>query len=213
MKFVMSYSCGKDSTLALEKITAAGHECVGLLVMVNDNMKRSYFHGADEELMRKFSDALGYPLILCPSDGYDYHTKFEEGLSKAKELGAEMVGFGDIDLEDNKKWGVERCENAGLTYIYPLWQKDREDVLREIIDSGYVCMIKSVDKSKLPASFLGKALNHTLMDEMKLLGIDACGENGEYHTIVTDGPVFKKPLDVTIGEIIDFGSHAAIDIG
>ncbi len=213
MKFVMSYSCGKDSTLALQKIISAGHECVGLLVMVNENMGRSYFHGADEELMRKFSDSLGYPLILCPSDGYDYHTKFEEGLLQAKELGAEMVGFGDIDLEDNKRWGIERCENADLSYIYPLWQKDREEVLREIIDSGYVCRIKSVDKSKLPSSFLGKILNHALMDEMKNLGIDACGENGEYHTIVTDGPVFKKSLDVTIGQIIDFGSHAAIDIG
>lgn len=212
MKFVMSYSCGKDSTLALQKIIDMGHECVALLVMVNESAGRSYFHGADYSLMEKFSDSLGIPLIACPSDGYDYHIKFEEGLLKAKELGAEMVGFGDIDLEDNKRWGVERCENAGLSYIYPLWQREREDILREIIDSGYECIIKSVDKNALDTSFLGRKLSHELIDEMKDLGIDACGENGEYHTIVVNGPVFKTPVDVTVGDIIDFGSHAAIII-
>ncbi|MBE6039118.1 MAG: diphthine--ammonia ligase [Anaerofustis stercorihominis] len=212
MKFVMSYSCGKDSTLALQKLTDMGNECIALLVMVNENAGRSYFHGADYELMEKFSAALDIPLIVCPSDGYDYHIKFEEGLKKAKDLGAEAVGFGDIDLEGNRQWGVDRCENAGLGYFYPLWQRDREDVLSEIIDAGYECIIKSVDKSKLGTEFLGRKLTHSLIEEMKNTGIDACGENGEYHTIVVNGPVFRMPLDVKVGDIIDFGSHAAVVI-
>ena len=212
MKFVMSYSCGKDSTLALQKCIDSGNECVGLLVMVNESAGRSYFHGADHVLMEKFAVSLGFPLILCNSDGYDYHLKFEEGLARAKDLGAEAVCFGDIDLEGNRQWGVDRCENAGLGYFYPLWQREREDILAEIIDSGYECIIKSVDKSKLGTEFLGKKLTHALIEEMRNAGIDACGENGEYHTIVINGPVFKTPLDVIVGDIIDFGSHAAVVI-
>ena len=99
MKFVMSYSCGKDSTLALHKLIKAGHEPVGLLVMVNKDMDRSWFHGADHRLLEKFSKALEIPLLLCPSGGDEYHLEFEKGLKRAMELGAEMAGFGDIDIK------------------------------------------------------------------------------------------------------------------
>lgn len=212
MKFVMSYSCGKDSTLALHKLIEAGNEPVGLLIMVNEEMSRSWFHGADYKMLDKFSKALDIPLILCPCKGEEYHAAFEKGLQKAKEAGAQMAGFGDIDIENNRKWCEERCEAVGIKAEFPLWQQGREHIVREIIDKGYCCIVKSIHNKLLPKEILGKALGKEVADIMKKQGIDVCGENGEYHTIAVDGPVFKHKLDYQLGDILDFGDRSVIDI-
>ena len=165
MKFVMSYSCGKDSTLALHKLIKAGHEPVGLLVMVNQDMDRSWFHGADYELLDKFSDALEIPLILCPSSGEAYHLEFEKGLKRAIELGAEMAGFGDIDIENNRRWSEDRCHAAGIRAEFPLWQQGREKIVQEILSKDYCCIIKSINNRLLPKEILGKPLDARLRKE------------------------------------------------
>ena len=120
MKFVMSYSCGKDSTLALHKMIEMGHEPVALLVMVNIDAGRSYFHGADEKLLDEFSEALGIPMILCPAKGEEYHLKFEAGLMEARKLGAEAACFGDIDIEGNRKWSQPLPGHGTAVGIPPL---------------------------------------------------------------------------------------------
>lgn len=212
MKFVMSYSCGKDSTLALSKLIEAGHEPVGLLVMVNEEMDRSWFHGADYKLLDKFSAALGIPLILCPSKGEAYHLAFEAGLEKAKKLGAEMAGFGDIDIEGNRRWSGERCGNVGILSAFPLWQRERREITREIVEKGYVCLIKSIDNELLPKEILGRPLSAEICRLIEERGADVCGENGEYHTTCVDGPVFKQPVACTIGKVLDFGSRSVVEI-
>ena len=136
MKFVMSYSCGKDSTLALARLKAAGGEPAGLLVMVNEEMDRSWFHGADYRLLEKYSQALGIPLLLCPSGAEAYADAFEEGLRKAGRLGAEAACFGDIDIEEHRGWCEARCLSVGLEAIFPLWQEKRAAVVEELIDEG-----------------------------------------------------------------------------
>lgn len=212
MKFVMSYSCGKDSTLALHKLTEKGNECAGLLVMVNEELDRSWFHGADHGLLEKFSKALEIPLILCPSSGEEYHIAFEKGLLKARSYGAEMAGFGDIDIEGNRKWCMERCEATGIKAEFPLWQQGREKIVNEILEQGYSCIIKSVNNRLLPKELLGKTLSRDTVKVMAECGIDICGENGEYHTIAVDGPIFKSRLDYTFGEVLDFGDRSVINI-
>lgn len=212
MKFVMSYSCGKDSTLALHKLIKGGHEPVGLLVMVNQDMDRSWFHGADYELLDKFSDALEIPLILCPSSGEAYHLEFEKGLKRAIELGAEMAGFGDIDIENNRRWSEDRCHAAGIKAEFPLWQQGREKIVQEILSKDYCCIIKSINNRLLPKEILGKPLDAKIAERMASSGIDLCGENGEYHTIAVDGPIFKHKLDIQTGEILDFGDRSVIAI-
>lgn len=212
MKFVMSYSCGKDSTLALHKLIKAGHEPVGLLVMVNQDMDRSWFHGADYGLLEKFSNALEIPLILCPSSGEAYHMEFEKGLKRAMELGAEIAGFGDIDMENNRRWSEDRCHATGIRAEFPLWQQGREKIVREIISKGYRCIIKSINNRLLPKEILGKPLDAKIAERMASSGIDLCGENGEYHTIAVDGPVFKHKLEIQTGEILDFGDRSVIAI-
>lgn len=212
MKFVMSYSCGKDSTLALHKMIEQGHEPVCLLIMVNEDVGRSYFHGADYSMMERYSKALGIPAILCPTKGETYHLAFEEGLRKAKAMGAEAACFGDIDIEQNRQWEEERCQTAGLTPYFPLWQRGRRENVYELVDLGYQCLIKSINTTLLPREILGKYIDESTISQMESSGIDICGENGEYHTLAVDGPIFKNPLDFEVGGILEFGEYAVADI-
>lgn len=212
MKFAMSFSCGKDSTLALHKEIAAGNEPVCLIVMVNSGAGRSFFHGADEDMLTKYSLALGIPMIKAYTDGSDYHIKMEETLIKAKGLGAEAACFGDIDIEGNKAWSETRCKAAGLKSLFPLWQRSRRENVEEIIDLGYKCIIKSINSRLLPKSLLGRTIDRDTVKIMEGCGIDVCGENGEYHTLSADGPIFKSPMDFHLGEILDSGDYSVIDI-
>lgn len=212
MKFVMSYSCGKDSTLALHKMVEAGHIPVCLLVMVKESEDRSYFHGADRDMLRRYETALGLPMILCPSDGADYHTALEAGLRQARAMGAEGAAFGDIDLEANRAWEEERCAHTGLVPFFPLWQAGREANVEELLRLGYRCLIKSVNTTLLPEELLGRLLDREVVEIMKTAGIDVCGENGEYHTLVVDGPIFRQPLQFSTGEILRFGDYSAVDV-
>lgn len=212
MKFAMSYSCGKDSTLALHKMIEQGHEPVCLVIMVNETAGRSYFHGADFNMLRQYSDALCLPVILCPAKEDTYHTAFEEGLIKAKSIGAEAVCFGDIDIVQNRQWEEERCISAGLIPNFPLWQRKREENVYELIDLGYKCLIKCINKNILPKDILGKYIDEDSISIMRSACIDICGENGEYHTLAADGPIFTKSLDLHLGNIIELGDYAVIDI-
>ncbi len=212
MKFVMSYSCGKDSTLALHHMIRQGHEPVALLTMANQEVDRSYFHGADYKMLQAYSDALALPMLITPTAGENYHLSMEQSLRKAMELGAEAACFGDIDIEGNRAWCEERCKNAGIRSVFPLWQRDRLENVHEIIRAGYKCLIKSINNTLLPKDLLGKILDQEVLEEMQRCGIDACGENGEYHTLVMDGPIFHKPMAYKTGAILDLGMISVIDV-
>jgi len=212
MNFVMSYSCGKDSTLALHKMIEQGHKPVALLVMVNEKVDRSFFHGADYAMLEAYSKCLELPLLITPSEGERYHLAMEESLRKAKTMGAEAACFGDIDIEGNRMWAEERCINAELEAVFPLWQRSREENVYELVELGYRCLIKSINNTLLPKSILGKFIDDVSISMMKDCGIDICGENGEYHTLVVDGPVFKHPLPYQTGELLDFGDFSIVDV-
>lgn len=212
MKFVISYSCGKDSTLALHKMLQQGHKPVGLLVMVNKEMKRSWFHGVDLELLKAISNSLEIPMIQCESCGEEYHLALEEGLRVAKKQGAEVCVFGDIDIEDHLAWCKARCEAVQMKSIFPLWKRDRVENTMEIISLGYQCLIKCVRNADLPKEFLGRMLDQEMVDYMNEKGIDACGENGEYHTVVVGGPIFHKEILYECKETIDFGNISVVNI-
>lgn len=212
MKFAMSYSCGKDSTLALHKMLEQGHEPVCLVVMVNEAAGRSYFHGADAVMLEQYSKALDLPMITCPAGEAAYQLAFEEGLTKAKMMGAEAVCFGDIDIDQNRQWEEERCEAVGLTSCFPLWQREREEIVYELIRLGYKCLIKSINRMILPMELLGTFIDEDAVLVMKSAGIDVCGENGEYHTLIVDGPIFHKPLSFWIGDKIELEDYAVVDV-
>lgn len=205
-KFVMSFSGGKDSILALYRMIKKGYEPVALLTTAKKNEDRSWTHGLSKELLNKVSKSIDIPLLIVECDVNEYESKFEENLQIAKNMGAEICAFGDIDLEPHKKWDVDRCDKVLIQPEFPLWQEDREKLVYEFIDSGFKTIIKTVNLKYMSEEFLGKELTKEVVDDIKATGSDACGENGEYHTFVVDGPIFKNPIDFeNKGIIIDNG--------
>jgi len=212
MKFAISYSAGKDCNLAMHKMILEGHTLVALVTTVNREQQRSWFHGIPESLLEASAASLGVPLIAAESTPDNYTEALVEALIRARELGAEAVAFGDIDIDQHKEYDDDVAEQAGLISILPLWKMDRDQVIDEQLNSGIKAVIKLVDKSQLDESFLGQTVTFDLVEKIKAAGADACGENGEYHTFVYDGPCFAEPVAYQTGELVDFGTHMAIDI-
>lgn len=202
-KFIMSYSCGKDSTLALYRMIKAKHTPLALLVTVDSKKLRSWFHGIPSKLLNDVSSSLNIPLLLVKSEGDNYKETFVKALIEAKANGAEACVFGDIDLEEHRSWCTERCNEAGIKAVFPLWNEDREKLTYEFIDSGFKTVIKNVRLADLKEEFLGKILDKDIVSKIKATGSDPCGENGEYHTFVFDGPLFNYRIPFeTKGNII-----------
>lgn len=212
MKFAMSYSCGKDSALALYRMLKEADEAVALIATVNGGQNRSWFHGVDYPLLDAISTALEIPMIKSVSGGDDYREEFISALESAKEMGAEACAFGDIDIQQHFDWCTEAARAAGLAAVFPLWREDREKLVGEVIDLGFEAIVKTVDLSVLDRTFLGERLTRGLVGRIAERGADACGENGEYHTLVVDGPIFARRVPVAIKEYVDFQTHGAVNI-
>ncbi len=192
-KFCMSLSCGKDSMLALHKMVKEGNTPVALIVNINKEHEVSWFHGVSVPIINRVAESLNIPVIF--SGGDDYGKAFVEAMKKAKEMGATVCAFGDIDIFEHRQWSLERSNEAGLSAVFPLWNKKRLDIVNEFIDTGYSAIIKAISKEYgLSKDYLGKKLTKELVNEFEVMGIDACGENGEYHTFCFDGPLFTKPI-------------------
>lgn len=200
-KFVLSYSGGKDCILAMYRKIKEGWTPVALLTTIKKSSPESWTHGLTFDLLEEVSKSLDLPIIYVECEASEYEDRFEDKLRIAKDMGAETVVYGDIDIELHKKWGVDRAENSGLNYEFPLWQEDREKLVHEFIDSGFKALIKKVNLNYMSSDFLGKTLTKDLIEEIKATGSDACGENGEYHTFVYDGPIFKNRIDMNIEDI------------
>ena len=199
-KFVASYSSGKDSTLAVYKAIKEGMEPVKLILTQNNDPSISWFHGLSDEMTEELSSALNIPIERVVTSGEEYAANFEKALLRGKEAGAEVCVFGDIDIEGHLEWCSERCEKACLKAYFPLWHRKREDVVREFMDSGFSTYLTVINTDVMDEKYIGKKLTPELMEEMKSEGIDVCGENGEYHSFVTDGPLFSRPVVVQFSE-------------
>ncbi len=201
-KFIASYSGGKDGILAIHRAIKAGYEPIMLITTYNTDRNRSWFHGVPEEVLKSVSKSLGIPIKLIKTSGEDYAKNFELALAEAKVLGADFCVFGDIDIEEHKKWCVDRCKNTKMDWLFPLWQENRKDLVHEFIDCGYTANITIVNTDMLSDRFLGKKLTKELLDEIELTGADVCGENGEYHSFVSSGEIFKSEVEFKFGEVI-----------
>lgn len=195
-KFVLSYSGGKDCMLALYRKIQEGCIPVALLTTVKKSDCETWTHGLSYDLLEQVSKSLEIPVIYAECDVSEYETKFEEKLKVAKEMGATSVVYGDIDIELHKQWGIDRAINTGLNYEFPLWQENREKLVHEAIDNGFKAIIKKVNLDYMNEDFLGKTLTKELVEKIKSTGSDPCGENGEYHTFVVDGPIFNYRIEV-----------------
>lgn len=213
-RVVVSYSGGKDSALAMYRAVQLGYEPVCILTTYNSEAGRSWFHGLPTEILEQIAETLDVSLELVKTgSGDNYAADFTAALKRMKEEQG-IVGcvFGDIDIEEHFRWCDSCCRNAGVESVFPLWQEDRRALVRETIDLGFKAMIKVVRLSVLGEEFLGRTLSGEVVDAIIRCGADACGENGEYHTFVWDGPLFQRPVEFRTGSVIRTGDYGILPV-
>jgi len=211
-RFIASYSGGKDSVLAIYRALKLRLSPLGLIMTYNTDANRSWFHGITDNIIQNASDSLAIPINLIKTSGEKYQENFENALLDAKNKGAEVCVFGDIDIEGHLEWCTARCEKAGLIPYFPLWKEERKKVVYEFIDAGFSAIITIVDTSRMPKEFLGQVLTKEVVDDIEKSGADICGENGEYHTFVFDGPIFANKIDFSIDEKIERDKYVILSL-
>lgn len=216
VKALISWSSGKDSAFALHCIRQHGEfEIVGALTTVTDTFGRVSIHGVRDEILRAQLDAarlspwivpIPYP---CPNEIYE--ERMGDAIARARREGISHIIFGDLFLEDIRAYRVEKLKGTGITPVFPLWQKPTAQLARDMIASGLEAHVVTVDLGKLPASFAGRKFDEALLADLPE-GIDPCGENGEFHTCVVNGPMFTRALRVVAGEQVTRDGFAYRDL-
>lgn len=196
-----SWSGGKDSSLALWHGLKLYGRVDFLFSMLSEDGIHSRSHGLTKELLQRQAKNIGIQLVTKSSTWEEYEDKFIEFLS---EYAVNGIGiFGDIDLEEHKDWVDRVCSIKNVTAIEPLWKRDREELLKEFLNLGFKAKIVSIRKGIGIDDCLGLDLDYSLIERFRNIGIDISGENGEYHTFVYAGPIFRKKIDFEIGDIIE----------
>lgn len=198
MNSLSSWSGGKDSCFALMKAKAAGIVPTVLLNVMNESGKISRSHGIPEHILREQANAAQLPIHLISSSWEEYEQHFVKALTDLKEqYQLSHAVFGDIDLQAHRDWEEKVCASAGLEAFLPLWLQNRKDLVYAMLDAGIQTMIVSCNTVMGP-SFLGKTITPALVGELEALGVDACGENGEFHTLVYHCPLFSHALPIDV---------------
>lgn len=201
MDYVISWSGGKDSALSLLRARQQLGLDAGLLTMFTEGGERSRAHGLPRAVLAAQAQATGLPLITGAASWNDYTPVFVEtlrGLHKEHGIGAAV--FGDIDLQPHRDWCLKVCAEVGIDCLHPLWGEAREPLVRECLATGIRARMIAVKQDLLPPTLLGRELDESLLDELDRHGVDLAGEQGEYHTVVFDAPMFERPLDLILGE-------------
>lgn len=199
-KGLISWSGGKDSFFACVKAREQGVLPCVLLNVLNEEGQISRSHGIPRPILEAQAKSLGLPIHLIPSSWQQYEERFSAALKQLKgQYGLTHAVFGDIDLEDHRLWEEKVCTRAGLSALLPLWQQNRKYLALQMLDYGIKTIIVSCNET-MGEKYLGQLLTPELITELEEKGIDPCGENGEYHTLVTDAPGFLYPLKVTVNQ-------------
>ena len=207
-KFIVSYSGGKDSTLALYHAMQIG-KAIGLIVMLEEQGLRSRSHAMNMDIIQAQANALGLPIITASSSWNDYETEFLKLLAHAKQQGAEVLVTGDLDMPEHGCWHDRITQQAGLKLCMPLWERPHREVIEEFIQLGFKTMIVTVNLDLgMKVDDLGKVLTLDYIQELENRGIDPCGEGGEFHSTVIDGPLFTAPIAVRKGDILYHENYA-----
>ena len=206
-----SWSGGKDSCLSLYKAINQGYDVRFLLTMMSDIGNISRSHGISSKLLFDQSKSLEIKMIQKNSSWENYEDVFISALREIKQ-DIEYGVFGDIDTQEHLNWVNKVCKINNIQYFEPLWKYNRLDVIKEFLDSGFKAIIVSCDGIKLGEKYLGKEITFELMNEFSSIGIDPAGENGEYHTFVYDGPIFKNKIEFTQKEIKKNNNYLFLEI-
>jgi diphthine-ammonia ligase len=194
--FVASWSGGKDSCFAFMEAVRLNGQPKVLMNMMNENGLVSRSHAIPKEVLQQQAVELGLPIVTVPSTWNDYEINFINTLRQlVEEYEINSAVFGDIDFDSNRAWEEKVCEAAFISPVLPLWKQDRKDLVMKMLIEGIHCIIVSCNQ-QLGEDFLGKKLDEELIKKLEELDADVCGENGEYHTLVVNCPLYRNELNV-----------------
>ncbi len=207
MKILLSWSSGKDSAWALHVLHRDGiGEVGGLLTSLNESAGRVSMHGVREEILRAQAAAAGLPLFTIPlpwpCTNEIYEQRLRSAVERAVADGFTHVAFGDLFLEDVRKYREDRLEGTGLAPLFPLWGQPTPVLAREMMAGGLKARISTLDPRVMPRELIGAEFDGSLLERLPAT-VDPCAERGEFHTCATAGPMFSRPIDVTTGEIVE----------
>jgi uncharacterized protein (TIGR00290 family) len=211
-RYALMWSGGKDSALALDRATRAGIEVARLISFFDSATRRVRFHATRVELLQAQSEAVGIALHAIPTAWSEMEEALRTELSSLREEGFAGVVLGDIHLADVRAWYEERVVGAGLEHIEPIWGEPPPALLDEFIASGGRAVVTCVDLSRLPDAWLGRVIDKSFAVDIGNTGVDACGENGEFHSFAFAGPAFKRPVSWSAGERRLEGGFAQLDL-
>ena len=213
----MSWSSGKDSAMALHVArTERDLDVTALLVTMNAEADRVAMHAVRRELLAAQAARLDVPLHLvdipspCPNDVYE--AAMTGALAVARDAGVEQMVFGDLFLEDIREYRETRFAGTGITPVFPLWGRPTDRLARDMLDTGVRAVLTCIDPTVLAPELAGRAFDESLLAELPP-GVDPCGERGEFHTFVWDGPGFRAPIDIEVGEVVERDGFVFCDVG
>ena len=206
-KVVLAWSGGKDSAMALHALLGSGrYEVVSLLTTVSKQYERISHHGVRVELLEQQAAALGirlHKLYLhqanCSIE--DYEAVMKKAMLEYKEKNVRTVAFGDIFLQDLREYRERNLAKVGMKGIFPIWGRDTTEIIQTFIALGFKAYLTCVDSEKLGEQFAGRPIDADLIRDLPD-GVDPCGENGEFHSYVYDGPIFQQPVEISAGEVV-----------
>lgn len=215
-KLLLSWSSGKDSAWTLWRLQQAGeYEIAGLLTTLNAAFDRVAMHSTRRALLEAQAKAAGLPLHAVPLPWPCSNTQYEAAMSaacaEAKAAGVEAIAFGDLFLEDVRRYREERLAGTGLEPVFPVWGLDTRQLAQEMVASGLRARIVCVDPRKLPAEFAGREFDAEFLRDLPK-DVDPCGENGEFHSAVYAGPMFREPIAVETGEVVERDGFVFADV-
>jgi len=217
MKILVSWSSGKDSAWMLHTLQQQHPGAVaGLLTTLNEAFDRVAMHAVRRTLLDAQAEATGLPLYAVglpwPCSNEEYERRMGAAVSQFVAEGFTHVAFGDLFLEDVRRYREDRLTGTGLVPLFPLWKtKPTRDLAREMINGGLRAVLTCVDPRKLPATFAGRAFDLELLADMPN-EVDPCGENGEFHSFVWDGPMFRHPIATRVGEVVERDGFVFADV-
>ncbi len=213
-KVFASWSGGKDGCLALYRAMKQGKDVRFLANTVSEDGKRSRSHGVRASVIKKQAEAMGIPIVQQPTADDDYEARFIEMIEGFKREGVTGGVFGDIDFNAHREWIERVCKKAGVTPYLPLWLEDQSKLMEEFIGAGFKSVVIAVKSEFFGQEALGRVVDKEFLDYLKGMGrgVTVCGEAGEYHTLVIDGPIFKKRLAIAKSEKVTRGEHHFLEI-
>lgn len=215
-KILLSWSSGKDSAWSLHVLRQQQEfEVVGLMTTVNEVYRRVAMHAVRVELLQAQAAAVDVPLwmipIPSPCSNSDYESAMGAAITRARREGIDGIAFGDLFLEDIRRYREERLRETGLSPIFPIWGISTQELARKMIGAGLRARLTCVDPKQISAPFVGREFDASLLAELPP-GIDPCGERGEFHTFAYDGPMFREPVRIQLGETVERDGFVFADL-